>query len=89
MLPEHLEELRRVFAERDYQKKPVLDDQQIMENESILKHAIHDRLLIEITYFKEHNFQVAQGEVANVIDDHLWLDHLKIYLQDIIEINYL
>lgn len=89
MLPEHVEILKVLFAEKVYEKKPTLDEQQVMENETILKHAIHDHLMIEIKYFKNHDVQVIQGEVTNIIDDHLWIDQLKIYLQDIIEVNYM
>lgn len=89
MLPEHVEMLKNVFAEQEHKEKPILDEQQIMENEEIIKHAIHDQLMIEITYFKDHDFQVIQGKVTNITDDHLSLDQLKIYLQDIIEVNYI
>lgn len=89
MLPEHVEILKDMFAEQAHQKRPILDEQQIMENESILRHAIHDELVIEIKYFNNHNYQVIQGEVTNIIDDYLWIGHLKIYLKDIIEIKYI
>lgn len=89
MLPEHVEALKNMFAEQAYQKKPILDEQQMMENESILKHAIHDHLMIKIKYFKDHDFQMVQGEVANIVDDHLWIGHQKIHLRDIIEVHYM
>ena len=42
MLPEHVEILKKVFAEQSYQTKPILDEQQVVENERILKHALHE-----------------------------------------------
>ncbi len=89
MLPEHLEMLKDMFVEQAYQKKPILDEQQVMENEAILKHAIHDHLMIEMKYFKNHNIQMIQGEVTNIGDDHLWIGHLKIHLKNIIEVSYM
>lgn len=88
MLPEHLEILKSVFAGQEYKKKPILDEQQIMENESILQHAIYDHLTVKITYFKDHGIHVIQGKVVNVVDSYLSVGRLKINLKDIIEINY-
>jgi|SRR5690625_4853466 len=89
MLPEHIEILKKIFAEQAHQIKPILEEQQIKENEAILKHAIHDQLMIKIKYFQSHDFQIIQGKVTNIIDSHLWIDHLKIHLQDIIEVSYI
>jgi hypothetical protein len=89
MLPEHLEKLKNVFAEQAYKTKPMLDEQQIMENESILQHAIYDHLTVGIKYFQDHDLHHLQGKITKVIGDDLWIDHLKININNIIEINYM
>lgn len=89
MLPEHLERLKIVFAEQNYKEKPILDEQQIAENELILQHAIHEKLMINVKYFKDHDLHMIQGTVSNIVDGNLRIDHLKINLKDIIEISYL
>jgi len=87
MLPEHVEILKKVFAEQAYQTKPILDEQQVRENETTLKHAIHEDFAIEIKYFKNYEFKKAQGKVTNMNDHHLWIAHTKICLKDIIEVH--
>lgn len=88
MLPEHVEILKRLFAEQTYEEKPVLDEQQVMENEAILKHAIHDHLVIEIKYFKNHDFQIVKGKITNINNHYLWIAQHKICLEDVIAIHY-
>lgn len=88
MLPEHLEALKNVFVERAYKKRPALDEQQIIENELILQHAVHDHLTVEITYFKDYELHRIRGEIMNIVDNYLLVDHMKIQLKNIIEVNY-
>lgn len=88
MLPEHLEALKNLFVERASKKRPILDEQQIIENESILQHAIHDHLTVEITYFEDCDLHRIQGEIINIVDNYLLVDHVKVQLKNIIEVNY-
>lgn len=89
MLPEHVEILKRIFAEQTYEEKPMLDEQQVIENEIILTHANHNHLAVNIRYFEKHDFQTIQGKITNINGHYLWIAHLKIHLKDIIEVDYM
>lgn len=89
MLPEHLKMLQDVFAEQNQKEKPILDEQQLMENTMMLQEAIANDLTIEITYFKDHDFHNVDGKVSFIQTQnrYLQLDNARINLDDIIEVN--
>jgi len=88
MLPEHAKMLEYIWSESEHKDKPILDEQQLMENEMLLQRAIQNDLEIEVTYFKDHDFHTAKGEVMFIQTQnrYLRLDHIKINLDDIIEV---
>lgn len=89
MLTEHVEELKRVFAEKEHKEKPILDDQQLMDNEIALKEAIENNLTVEITYFKNNEFHNVDGKILFIQTQnrYLQLDDVRINLDDIIEVS--
>lgn len=89
MLPEHVEGLKKLFAEYDHKEKPVLDQQQMIENERLLQEAIEYDLTIRVKYFKDHDFCISEGKVMfiQIQKRYLQMDHIKIKLDDIIEVN--
>src|SRR5690625_3733077 len=91
MLPEHATWLEQIWTESEHKDKPTLDEQQLMENEMLRQGAIQNDLEIEVTYFKDHDFHTAKGEVLFIQTQnrYLRLDDMKISLDDIIEVNLL
>lgn len=89
MLPEHAEALKKLFAEYERKEKPVLDEQQLLENESAIQEAIENDLDVDIRYFKDYDFHVARGKILFIEmgDRSLHLDNEKIKLDNIIEVN--
>lgn len=88
MLPEHVEALRKLFAEYDHEEKPVLDEQQLAENERVLQEAIEYDLTIEVKYFKDYGIHTIKGRVMFIQaqNSYVQLDNVRIDLDDIIEV---
>lgn len=88
MLPEHVDLLKQVFKEEDYKERPIVDEQQKMENDATLQGALKQAVSVEIKYFKDHDIHVEKGKVLfiNVLDGTLMLEDVKIQLADVIEV---
>src|SRR5690625_559772 len=88
MMPEHAKLLEHIWAESEHKDKPILDQQQLMENEMLLQEAIQSDLIVEVKYFRDHVFHTAKGEVLFVETQnrYLELNNIKVELDDIIEV---
>ena len=88
MLPEHAKMLEHIWKESEHKDKPILDEQKLIENEMLLQGAIHDNLIVEIKYFKDHDFQTIKGEelFVETQNRYLQLNNIKVELDDIIEV---
>lgn len=64
MLPEHVEMLEDVFAER--QVKPLLDEQEQMEIDQKLKYSLTHQTNIEMTYYKQGKYQTLYGKIERI-----------------------
>lgn len=94
MLPEHIELLKDAFAEFEYKEKPILDEQQIIEINTQLKHALKANLAVEIKYYLDHDFYTSKGKLLNIdtFGGYLRLDDEnkeEIYLIDIVDVKVL
>lgn len=66
MLPEHIELLKKMWEENDYNEKPILDEQQIAEMESKLQCALHNDLTVELKYYDKPHYSVARGKLRMI-----------------------
>lgn len=88
MLPEHKEVLKEALKENNHKEKPILDEQQLAENERMLQEAIENGLEVSIRYFKNHDFHVAEGKVSFLqLGEYLQINNAKIKLNEIIEVS--
>lgn len=89
MLPEHVEMLKEVFEEQDHVEKPIIDEQQRMENDLVLQTALHDDLEVEIKYFKDHGYHTIKGNILFIdhINEVLRLDKEDVKLGDVVMVN--
>ncbi|MFD2924128.1 YolD-like family protein [Halobacillus naozhouensis] len=69
MLPEHVELIKEVWQEDEGVPKKVVDEQQAEENEAVIQHAIHDELLVGITYYNGFNYSYRKARILH-IDPH-------------------
>lgn len=86
MLPEHAKMLEHIWSESEHKDKPILDEQQKIENDLMLQRAIHDDLIVEIKYFNDHDFHTHKGKVS-YINTNSWsfrIGHIEIGLDDVI-----
>src|SRR5690625_1887014 len=92
MLPEHVEALKKVFAETDYVEKPILDEQQQMEIDMILQLALKDNRTVKIKCYAEYNYRTVEGKpvIIDMLNNCLKLHNdTKIKLDDVMEVNTL
>lgn len=91
MLPEHIQALKKLWMEQEYKEKPIVDDQQLVENDLLLQGALHHDQTVIIKYYEDYEFKIDKGKVLfiSVIDRCLQLDHVEIQLENIIEVNIL
>jgi len=92
MLPEHVEALKKVFAETDYVEKPILDEQQQMEMDMILQLALKDNRTVKIKCYVEHDYRTVEGKpvIIDMLNNCLKLHNgAEIKLDDVMEVNTL
>lgn len=66
MMPEHIKMLNQMWEEQEYKKKPILDEQQITENNLMLQDALENNLKISIKHFHNHDFEFTEGFIQEV-----------------------
>ena len=91
MLPEHVDALKKLYEAHNYKVKPILDEQQMMENGLTLQSALYENLTVEIKYYLDHDFQTVKGKVL-LIEVHkgfLRIENMEVELEDIIEVSIL
>jgi len=64
MLPEHVELLEDVFAER--REKPILDDQKRSEIDQTLKYSVTHQVNVLITYYKNADSITLHGKIKRI-----------------------
>jgi|SRR5690625_678102 len=89
LLPEHAEMIEQVFVEDEYIEKPIVDEQQKLENDLVLQTALQNDLEVEITYFKDHHIHTVKGYVLYIdhINGQITLNDINIQVKDVIEVN--
>lgn len=68
MLPEHVEELRKVFSVK--KEKPILDEQQMDEIDHTLKQSIQQQKMLQLTYYDAGHFRTVRGTLAKIDQRH-------------------
>lgn len=86
MLPEHVEMIKQLWAEDDFEQRPILSDQQLEENEFLLQEALENDSIVQIKYFNNHNFCFIQGRIITA-NKHLIINDITLDLDDILEIK--
>ena len=89
MLPEHAKMLEYIWNESEHKDKPILDEQQKIENDLMLQGAIHDNSIVEIKYFKDHDFRTFKGRVSYIDMDSrsFKVGSVQIELDDVIGVE--
>lgn len=91
MMPEHISLLKDMWEETEHKKKPILDEQQLLEIDMKLQCAIHNDLIVIIKYFEDHNYQTKRGKLLEIsslkkavqLDDNTeitWENIINVYI---------
>lgn len=94
MLPEHVEALKRMFAEEERKDKPILDEQKKMEIDFLLQAALRKDATVEIQYYANYDYSTVQGKLLmiDVLNGFLKIEHdtlEDIDLQAILDVSIL
>lgn len=89
MLPEHVEALKQAFAEMDYKKKPILDEQQLEENDAKLRQAFQNGLTVGVEYYRNHDLHLIKGKISFIdpLEKTLKVEDEVIHLEEVIEVS--
>lgn len=66
MMPEHQKMLNKMWNQKEWKEKPMLDEQLITEINMKLQLAVANDLTIEIEYFKDHDYHKVKGKLLGV-----------------------
>jgi hypothetical protein len=64
MLPEHVELLKDVFMERP--KKPMIDEQQMLEIDQNLKYRLKNKVEMVLTYYCQGDYLTSRGKIERI-----------------------
>lgn len=64
MLPEHVALLQESFVE--YKRKPLLDEQKMIEIDRTLKYALQFDAFIEMTYYDRGDYKRITGKLTKI-----------------------
>lgn len=89
MLPEHVKMLEEMFAEQERKTKPILDEQQLLENNLTLQLAVNEDLQVEIKYYRNHDIKLTRGHLLriDVFNKILYMKEIEISLDDVIGVS--
>lgn len=90
MFPEHVEQLKQVFAEEKREAKPILDEQYKMDINRKLQDAfvLHDE--VEITYYAHFKRKKTVGKLLSVGQGYIRLNNderTKITFDNILDVE--
>lgn len=89
MLPEHVRMLREMWDDTEYKEMPILDEQQIAENNLLLQEALEYDLLISIKHYYNHEHVIEKGYLLGIdgIRRVIYMEETEIKFDDVIEVN--
>lgn len=91
MLPEHLEALNQIWNEVEQKEMPVLDEQQIAENNMKLQVALEYDKKIRIKYFADNDYVDIEGYLlgTDMINGVIIMEETEIRFDDVIAVELL
>jgi len=94
MLPEHVEALKKMYAEEERKDKPILDEQKKIEIDFLLKAALNNDATVKIQYYADYDYCTVEGKLLmiDVLGGYLKIEHNDledVYLQDILDVSIL
>lgn len=96
MYPEYVKGLRKLNEELNKEKRPILDEQKIWENEVKLQMALHNSLTVELKLYNDGHFVDVQGKIllmdsvnksVRLANDDLEYEQIK--FNDIVDVTVL
>ncbi|MFC3040405.1 YolD-like family protein [Virgibacillus xinjiangensis] len=66
MMPEHIQLLNKMWEEKEYKEKPILDEQKMQDINAQLQLAIHSNLTVNIKYYANHDYETIAGKLLKI-----------------------
>lgn len=91
MLPEHVQALKKLWAEEEQRERPLLDEQQIIINNLALQRALQEDQLVIVKHYANNDVLMTKGKVAciDTLNKCFQLNDTLIQLENIIEVELL
>lgn|SRR5699024_690796 len=88
MMPEQVEALQKMWKAQEYKEKPILDEQQLQENEFKLRGSLRAKVEVKITYFVDHDFREIKGLINRIKNNTIYIEGTEINFYDIIDVDF-
>ncbi len=88
MMPEQIEALQKMWEAQEYKEKPILDEQQLQENEFKLRGSLKAKVEVKITYFADHDFHEIKGMINGIKNNTIYIEGTEINFYDIIDVDF-
>lgn len=91
MLPEHVEALREIWNEVEQKEMPVLDEQEIAENNMKLQVALEYDKEISIKHFVDNEYVTDEGYLlgTDMLRGIIIMEETDIRFDNVIEISFM
>ena len=94
MLPEHKEQLKGMWKQKNCRSKPIFDEQQLESFHSTIMYAYTEKMIVRIFHCNQERYMVedvreAKGIITeiNTANRHIRIDDTWIQLEDILDIQ--
>lgn len=86
MLPQHNEEINKLYRGMGLVEKPVLDEQQLERLDALVKEAVRDQFTVKLVYYENKRLLNLRGKLR-VKRNNLYLDDRYLMIDNIIDIT--
>ncbi|GAA0480664.1 YolD-like family protein [Salinibacillus aidingensis] len=70
MLPEHVEELKKLWEDYEKEPMPVLDEQELEEMNQICVTACKQKQKVQVTVYQDGNRKTREGRITKLNEQH-------------------
>ncbi|WP_373895735.1 YolD-like family protein [Virgibacillus natechei] len=87
MMPEHTNLLNQLWAGENYKEKPMIEEQQEIQINTVLQQAMHHNQPVEIKHYDDGDFLTSKGKLSKIDTAMLRLDDAtEIKLTDVLDV---
>lgn len=94
MLPEHKEQLKRMWKQKGYHSKPIFDEQQLESFHSTIIHAYTEKMIVRVSHchqekYVDEDVRETKGKITeiNATEQYIKINDTWIHLKNFLDIQ--